>query len=254
MIKAVFFDVDGTLLSHKQKDVPQSARCALDRLAQLHVDRVVATGRHETELKILPVKDIDFDAYITLNGQLCFDAAGNIFYDNPLPEVDEILRLFYEKQIPVMLVEKEGMYINFINEDVRLSHEAISTPLPAVRDYTGNTLYQAIFYVDREKQAQITRNLKNVEITRWHECAVDVVAQGGSKVTGIERYIALKGYDREEIAAFGDGENDMEMLRYAGHGIAMGNADDAVKSVADHVTAHIDEDGIANGLRGLGLV
>lgn len=89
---------------------------------------------------------------------------------------------------------------------------------------------------------------------RWNDSAVDVVEKGGSKVTGIQKYLSIKEYTREEAAAFGDGENDIEMLRYVQEGIAMGNANDFVKSIADYVTADIDDNGIEKGLRYLGLL
>ena len=170
------------------------------------------------EIERLLVNDIKFDDYITLNAQLCYALKGHVFYENPLRE-----------------------------------HEAISTPLPPVMKYTGNAIYRAIFYVKQEKHSKITEHLKNIEITRWNESADDVVAKGGSKVTGIEIYLSIKGYTRAETAAFGDGENDMEMLRYVREGISMGNASDYVKSVADYVTSDIDNHGIEKGLQHLGL-
>ena len=88
MIKAIFFDIDGTILSHRIKDVPMSTRRALHQLSELHIDRVIATGRHSTEIDRLPVNDIKFDAYITLNGQLCYDSQGDVFYENPLQETE----------------------------------------------------------------------------------------------------------------------------------------------------------------------
>ena len=54
--------------------------------------------------------------------------------------------------------------------------------------------------------------------------------------------------------AFGDGENDIEMLRFVGVGVAMGNGGDAVKAAADYVTDAVDEDGIAKALRHFGLI
>ncbi len=60
--------------------------------------------------------------------------------------------------------------------------------------------------------------------------------------------------DRSEIMAFGDGENDMDMLRFAGIGVAMGNASDMVKAAADYVTDTVDENGIENALRHFGLI
>ena len=73
MVKAIFFDVDGTLVSHTQKAVPESARFALDRLSQKGILRVLATGRHMGELEQLPIRDIPFDGYVTLTGQLTLD-------------------------------------------------------------------------------------------------------------------------------------------------------------------------------------
>ena len=80
MVKAVFFDVDGTLISHTLHDVPNSTRMSIMKLKQKNIKCVVATGRHLSELEILPVKDIAFDGYITLNGQLCLDGEKNILF------------------------------------------------------------------------------------------------------------------------------------------------------------------------------
>lgn len=68
-------------------------------------------------------------------------------------------------------------------------------------------------------------------------------------MTGIESILKYYGIKREEIMAFGDGENDIEMLQYAKIGIAMGNADNDVKKAADYITDHIDEDGIYKALQ-----
>ena len=72
-IKAIFFDVDGTLLSHSLNDVPQSAREALRKVRANGVKTIIATGRHLIELSKLPVADIHFDGYLTLNGNLMLD-------------------------------------------------------------------------------------------------------------------------------------------------------------------------------------
>lgn len=249
MIKTVFFDVDGTLLSHKSKSVPNTCRKSLELLKEAKIDRVIATGRHKLELNDLPVADIEFDAYITLNGQLCLDASGNIFYENPLKNTKEIIELFNSKEIPVMLVEKDELYINFINEDVVAAQNAISSLIPPVKEYSGNSVYQAIIYVKEEEQKDYERRLGNFQFTRWDHNAVDVVSVGSSKVSGIKAYLKTKGYEIDESMAFGDGENDLEMLEYCSIGVAMGNANEEVKKRADYVTEDIDDNGILNGLK-----
>ena len=86
-------------------------------------------------------------------------------------------------------------------------------------------------------------------MTRWNPYGVDIIAEGGSKAKGMERLLAHFGAAREETIAFGDGENDMEMLGYAGIGVAMGNAEEKVKACADYVTEAADRGGILSALR-----
>ena len=83
MIKAIFFDVDGTLLSHTTKSISRDAVQALRILQDQGIRIFMATGRHSAELKKLPVHDIRFDGYITLNGQLCLDNRRNVIYGAP---------------------------------------------------------------------------------------------------------------------------------------------------------------------------
>ena len=78
---------------------------------------------------------------------------------------------------------------------------------------------------------------------------MDIISGNGDKTWGIRQYIELKGISREEIIAFGDGENDIGMLKYAGIGVALGNAGDEVKVGADYVTADIDDDGVWKALK-----
>lgn len=78
-----------------------------------------------------------------------------------------------------------------------------------------------------------------------------MTAKGNTKQNGINQIISHFGIRLEETMAFGDGGNDISMLRHAGIGVAMGNANDEVKASADYVTTSVDEDGIANALREL---
>ena len=91
-------------------------------------------------------------------------------------------------------------------------------------------------------------------MTRWHKNGIDLLDRQGGKVRGIREYLERRGILPEETMAFGDGDNDIEMLRFAGIGVAMGNASDAVKAQADYVTASVDEDGIALALQHFGLI
>lgn len=254
MFKAVFFDIDGTLLSHTISDVPKSARLALDMLKERGIKRVVASGRHIHELKVLATKDISFDGYVCLNGQLCLDENEQIIFERPLEEIDAILEIFNNKSYPCMLIERGGSYINFVNDAVRSAVAEISTAVPPIGEYTGNALYQAIVFVNKEHEAEVTKDLGQFEITRWNKNAIDIVSKGASKVQGIEAYLQHEGIAVSESAAFGDGENDMAMLKFVGAGVAMGNAIDELKEAADYVTVDIDNDGLKKGLEHIGIL
>ena len=79
--------------------------------------------------------------------------------------------------------------------------------------------------------------------------AVLLTPKGGSKELGIQKVIEYYGYSRDEIAAIGDGYNDISMIRYAGLGIAMGNANDKVKEAADYVTDSMEQDGLLHAVQ-----
>lgn len=89
---------------------------------------------------------------------------------------------------------------------------------------------------------------------RWHPAFVDVTARGNTKQNGIDQIIRHFGIRLEETMAFGDGGNDIGMLRHAGIGVAMGNAEDDVKAAAEYVTTSVDEHGIANALKRFGII
>lgn len=256
MIKAAFFDVDGTLLSHKTKQVPQSARTAIAALREKGVKCIVATGRQIGEMEKLPVGDMAFDGYLTLNGQLRLDGDKNVVHGTPIrgEVLDFLLEKFENHSIPIMLVEKDRVYVNYISDHVRAVQAAISSPLPPIGSYSGEDIYQVCIYLREEEENLIEPIAQDCVVTRWAKGGVDVVAKGGGKVTGIRQYLREQGIAPEEIIAFGDGENDLEMLAFAGIGVAMGNADEKVKLAADYVTADIDADGIALALRHLGLI
>lgn len=256
MIKAAFFDVDGTLLSHKSKSVPRSTREALDKLKAAGIPCIVATGRQIQEMEKLPVSDLEFDAYITLNGQLILDADRQVLHGTPIRGnvKDYLLKLFDAHAIPFLMVEKDRVFLNFVDERVELVQKAISSPIPPLGKYEGGELYQACAYLAEGDEKLLEPIAGDCVMTRWSVGGVDIIAKGGGKITGIKRYLAENGLEPGEIIAFGDGENDIEMLQFAGIGVAMGNADPEVKQAADYITSDIDEDGIANALKHFGLI
>ena len=256
MIKAAFFDVDGTLVSHTTKSVPQSARDALERLKASGIHCVVATGRHITEMEKLPVADIPFDGYITLNGQIILDRNKKYLHGTPITGTakEYFLKLFREKTIPVLLVEEDRMYLNFANERVAKVQADISSAVPKLGEYGGGEIYQICAYLREDEESLLAPIADSCEITRWNRGGVDVIAKGGGKVKGIAQYLEANGLKQEETIAFGDGDNDTQMLKFAHIGVAMGNAWPSTKEAADYITDHVDNDGVATALAHFGLI
>ncbi len=256
MIKAVFFDLDGTLLSHTQGRIPESTLQALERLKQKGILVFLATGRHITELRRLLGNTLDFAGMVTLNGQLCLDRQGRIVLEAPFQgkDLDTILEAFHSREYPMILVEQEQMYINYIDDYVVQTQKEISSPLPRVGEYTGAKLYQAVLYGDPSRLQKFNQRLIAAKINWWNPLGVDVIDDRGGKEEGIRFFLEQYGISPEEIMAFGDGQNDIGMLRYAGIGVAMGNAMEEVMPWADYVTDHIDRDGVSKALAHFELI
>ena len=256
MIKAAFFDIDGTLLSHKTRRVCQSTYDAIAALQEKGILCVVATGRQIGAMDKLPVGSIPFDAYLTLNGQMLHDKRRKLIFGVPIEGKckEFLIRSFVEHTYPALMVEEDRMYVNYISDHVIAVQEAISTAMPDLGEYTGGDIYQVCAYLRPEEEYLLDPIAEESVLSRWTYGGMDVIAKGGGKMQGIRRYLEMNGILPEETIAFGDAENDLEMLEFVGIGVAMGNGDPLVKEKADYVTADVDDDGIAKALRHFGLI
>ena len=256
MIQAIFIDVDGTLLSHSQKKVPDSARRALNAVQQKGIKIFLATGRHPIELAMLPLEGLHFDARVLLNGSLVLDADDTIIHSKPLSEssMKRLSRAFAEGEESLMFVTADRMYVNKIKPETVRAQASISTPVPPVGEYRGEPVYQGVVYGEDAVGDVYRRLLPECALTRWHEGAFDIIPADGGKSDGISALLKSEGLDASEIICIGDGENDADMIAFAGIGIAMGNADPKSKAAADYVTADIDDDGLAKALTHFGLI
>ena len=256
MIKAAFFDVDGTLLSYKTRQVCPSTKAAIRKLQEQGIACIVATGRHMIQMSKLPVAEIPFDAFVMLNGQLVLDKQQNVLFDVPIEgkAKEFLIEKFNDHTYPAIIVEEKDMYLNYVTDHVLKVHEIISVDMPALSDYKGGNIYQVCAYLSPEEEHLVDAIAQECVMTGWHYGGKDIIAAGGGKMAGIKRYLDLVGIKPEEIIAFGDAENDVEMIRFAGIGVAMGNGVEAAKAVADYVTADIDDDGIEKALKHYGLI
>lgn len=256
MIKAAFFDIDGTLFSHTIHAIPESTKRTVKLLREKGIKVFIATGRSLKETKRVPLGDMKFDGYVTLNGQICLDAEEKILFEAPIKGEDGayLLDVFVNKKFPLAIVEKDRIYINYIDDSVIRAQKSVNIPLLPIKEYQGAPIYQFIGYMNWEETGKIAPKIPNCKITRWYDEGIDIISKDGGKANGIQKVLEFYGMTKEEIIAFGDSDNDMDMLEFAGIGVAMGNAEESVKAVADYVTTDIDEDGIWNACRHLELI
>ena len=131
-------------------------------------------------------------------------------------------------------------------------HLKVTTPIPTLTTeeaIRGKEVFQLTPFIDEAQEAEVRPHIPHCEIGRWHPAFTDVTALGNTKQRGMDEIIRHFGIRLEDTLAFGDGGNDIPMLRHAGIGIAMGNAADHVKAAADYVTTSVDEDGVAEGIQ-----
>lgn len=256
MIKAIFFDIDGTLVPINSKKLPPSTKQSIEALRAKGIKTIIATGRYQSDIRNMPVMETKFDGYLTLNGQVCLDEDLHMYSGFPIPKADtEVLTtMFTTNKIPFIMISADRRYINYVNDTVIDVQASTNGPIPEIGQYHDEDIYQVCAFVNEHQKAVLSSIMDECNITSWHDLGVDIIPRGGGKHVGIKRYMEANGLKPEDIMAFGDGENDIEMLKLAGIGVAMGNASDEVKAAADYVTDGVDADGVEHALKHFGLI
>lgn len=255
MIKAAFFDIDGTLVSFKTHEIPASSLDALKRLREAGVRLFIASGRHIASMdKIHPYADL-FDGYVMVNGALC-TYGGKIVHSVTMSKKDVKLWLEYIKKEPrsTCFVLENDIVINFIDEQMKQVFDILDFPIPKtanLNDFADSDVYQMIISFTEDENSKILPIFPKCYAPRWSPLFSDVIPNGVNKMVGIEKTIEHLGISKDEVAAFGDGGNDIEMIESVGFGVAMGNACDELKRVAKFTTDDVDNDGLAKAIERL---
>ena len=256
-IKAVFFDIDGTLVSFKSHTVPESARRAIARLREQGVKVFIATGRLMKHVAI--VNDIEVDGYITVNGGYCITSVGEVIFESAFPRatVERVIDLSEQYGFDLNVMTHQDMYVSSMGERVKKIASMINI-MPTVADVRAIAATQPVVqmcpYISRELEQEIMPLLPDCVGSRWIETFMDLNVRGVDKSLGIQQVMNYYGLTMAEAMAFGDGGNDLPMVRDAAVGVAMGNACDELKAVADYITSSVDEDGVSRALEHFGLI
>lgn len=257
MVEAVFFDIDGTLASFNTHKIPNSTKESIRLLKEKGIKVFVATGRGKHELSILD--GLTFDGYITMNGQCCFDDKGNIIYDNAIDSksVNDIFDYCNERSIPCSFTNGVFAHYNMVNDSVVEMHGLIHTPIGEVKDKTfilSHSIYQISAFLNNAQEMEFNKLIPDCKTSRWCSLFCDVSPKGGSKDKGIHRFSEYYKFNLDKTVAFGDGGNDLEMLKMVNLSIGMGNANDEVKEVVDYITDSVDDNGIYNALKHFNII
>lgn len=259
MIKAVFFDIDGTLVSFKTHAVPQSTINAIEALQARGIKTFIATGRAFAQIPDL--NGIKFDGYITVNGGYCLTGSKELIYKNTIPESDVESLIGYQNEVeefPCLFVTQDSVFINKHTDRVKEIEKLLHIdfkPIKEIEYARGKEIFQIVGFFDEDKEEKImTEVFPHCDATRWYPLFTDIIAKGNSKQVGIDKVLEYYNIDLSECMSFGDGGNDIPMLSHTPISVAMGNASDEVKKHATHVTDSVDDDGVWNMLKKLELI
>lgn len=252
MIRIAFFDFDQTLYSHFSNSIPESAVTAINKMHKNGIKIFICSGRSLYEMDYFDISSIKIDGMIANNGQLAYDNNNNIIFDCPISGTlkEQIIQKFNDKSVPIFLNTKDNVFANFINDTVRKTQRDINSPIPAIKEYENEAIYMcSAFYSSKECWSDLLALKNNANITFWHDGAVDIVPLNVTKASGIKGVLDYYNISQEETIAFGDADNDIDMLKFCKYGVAVGNATKEIKQISDYVTDHIEENGIYNACK-----
>lgn len=251
MYKLAVFDIDGTL-TVSGNDIPETTIEAIGRLRGRGIECLIATGRERENLPEI-LEKTGIENYVACNGHYV-KHEGKTIYRYTYPE--DILQRVKD------ICQREGYYYGFSNgEGLYLSD------MENLRKEEVHPLLNRVKIID-EIQGDVENILlyagdggehfKELEgehrLGPWGNGMFDLIKNDRSKAVGIDEIARRLGIERSRIITFGDGLNDLEMTEYAGLGVAMGNAKEELKLIADHVTDRVEDDGIMKACIKYGLI
>lgn len=256
-IKIVFFDIDGTLVDMSKKRITPKTLEALNRLKEKGILICIATGR--APITLPRFDGITFDAFLTFNGSLCYNSTQDIFR-NPIPsdDVKTIIQNAASIGRPVSVASRTALAANGMEQDLIDYYSIVNLSVEISETFDQiierDDIYQIMLGCRENEYDALLRNAPGARITAWWDRAADIIPAGGSKGIGIKKILEYYQIAPSEAMAFGDGNNDIEMIQTVGHGIAMANASPELKAAACDVCGHAAEDGIYYYLKDRGLI
>ena len=259
MYRLLVIDLDGTLLTPQPtKHITSRTRQALSRAAAAGIILVIATGQNLAVLRHV-CADLPLQGpQIIENGAVIADMQGTIYHEMPfpgefvLPVLDTLRRLNFYRAYHTL----HRVYVDKDTPRARTWYRPPVPPAIEVDDLASLYPIPCVKIVGIGEESKIRGRRQELEtlfegklyVTQSSFDLVEFLHPAVSKGNALKAIAADLHIRPEEIVAFGDNHNDIGMLQFAGLGVAMGNAHDEVKSMADYVTASNAEDGVAKAI------
>jgi len=254
--KIVFFDVDGTLVNYEDGRIEESTRASIKQLKNKGIHIVAATGRPLSMCQDL--RNIGIETFITANGSHV-KYQNQVIHKIPIAkEIVHAVKAFAEDNKQSLSFFTEQLSMNNVQEEQTLKamQETLSLlEFPDINeDISTQEVYLMCLYGDEDIEKKYTSKFPHLLFKRWHPYITNVLQHDVSKSIAVQAVLDYFDLSPEEALAFGDGDNDIDMLEQVGFGIAMGNGSEALKNVANYVTKKSTEDGIDYALRELQII
>lgn len=258
--KILVLDLDGTLTNQKKEITPHT-RDTLIRAQEAGVKIVLASGR--PTYGIVPLAEElrlgDFEGYIlSYNGGQIIDwTTKEMMYENVLdPQVYPYLHECARKNGFTILSYKDEYIVSEDADNTYVQHEAFLNKMPSITvpnflDVITFPVAKCLIVGDPEPLAVLERQMKKelegrMNVFRSEPFFLELVPNGIDKARSLAVLLDELGMKPEEMVAVGDGFNDLSMIKFAGLGVAMANAQEVVKQEADYITSSNEEDGVAD--------
>lgn len=278
MKKAIFLDIDGTLVNDHLV-IPDSAKLAVQKARENGHLVFICTGRPKSLISP-DILEVGFDGMIgSAGGYIEMDEEVLLHVNVKKEDVKHVVDFFNLHGIEFNLESNIGIFTGKNgNSRMRSTLEQLQkdNPNPKVDIEKG---FESIFDSIIESDDLIRDDINKISffgsklpiesikqefaskftvipstVSAFGENCGEISILGVNKATGIEKIITHLNIKKEDTFGYGDSWNDLEMLEYVQNGIAMGNANEAVKKIANDVTDTHDEDGIYNSFKKYGLI
>lgn len=259
-IKAVFCDVDGTLLNDQQ-EILSSTKLAIQNLQKNNIKFVLVSGRCPAGIYSVTQDSLDKCTVISHNGAIILDENKKILYEKGIThqKASEIIKFIEENNFDVAWnLYSFDDWITPNRNDPKIQHEEEMLKTLSkegqIDSLPKDQIFHSIMLICNpdeiaEIRDKIALKFPDFTVVRSANELIDIMVEGVNKATAVSHLCDLLDIDIKDTMAFGDNYNDCEMLQAVGRGIVMGNAPDDMKKRFAEVTLDNNHDGISFALK-----